>query len=363
MHTPTRGARDAVAVAHIAVLVAAAVLGYVVVFNRELLIPEHFYADGFFIQAIALGVAEGDVKYANTATVYAAFGLAEDPVLASFLGYSAALAVLALAWLRGRGVPRGWAATATAALAILLSAVYLGWYSKDVLVLAVTVVFLLARPGRIGWALCVATAALYAWLFRDYWYLVAGLFIGISLIGRWLTPLRALLIAVGATAVASAAIVLALGVSADAFRTGVNESRLEMDVGTIITPFVALPEPLGGIVNNVLTLLALWVPLPVAVQGGAYYLGIAAVILVLWALFAVAIRPGLGIRSQRAIALVLAFVAVQAVFEPDYGSALRHLTPLLPLFVWVIREGSPAALGGRRRAESRIATPLRPSVP
>jgi hypothetical protein len=47
------------------------------------------------------------------------------------------------------------------------------------------------------------------------------------------------------------------------------------------------------------------------------------------------------------IAYPVAFVATQALFEPDYGSALRHLTPVLPcmllalgLFARAIRDGA-----------------------
>lgn len=356
MRTPAGGASDAAAIGQLAIFVVSVALGYLVVLNRETIVPDHFYADGFFIQAIALGTADGDVKYTNTAAVYAALGLAENPLLASLLGYTAAVVVLAAVWVQLRHWPRGWAATATTALAVLLSAVYLGWYSKDVLVLAVAVVFVVARPGRIGWFVCLATSLAYAWLFRDYWFLVAALFAGISLVARSLTLARAILVALAATAAASIAIVVVLGASADAFRTGVNESRIGMDVGTIITPFVALPEPLGGIVNNVLTLVALWVPVPVALSGGAYYLAIAAIIFALWVLFASAVRRGLDARTARAVSLIVSFVAVQAVFEPDYGSALRHLTPLLPLFVWVIWRSRGAARAVRVTEDSRAAS-------
>ena len=38
-------------------------------------------------------------------------------------------------------------------------------------------------------------------------------------------------------------------------------------------------------------------------------------------------------RPERAVALLLGLVVVQAIFEPDYGSYLKHLSPMLPLFL------------------------------
>ncbi len=38
-------------------------------------------------------------------------------------------------------------------------------------------------------------------------------------------------------------------------------------------------------------------------------------------------------RPERAVALLLALVVVQAIFEPDYGSYVKHMVPVLPLFL------------------------------
>ncbi|EOA1112542.1 hypothetical protein ACHM6P_005110, partial [Escherichia coli] len=35
------------------------------------------------------------------------------------------------------------------------------------------------------------------------------------------------------------------------------------------------------------------------------------------------------------IALILSFSALQSIFEPDYGSYVRHLSPLYPLFFYI----------------------------
>jgi hypothetical protein len=45
---------------------------------------------------------------------------------------------------------------------------------------------------------------------------------------------------------------------------------------------------------------------------------------------------GLPLRAARASALLVAVVSVQAIFEPDFGSYLKHLTPLMPLFLTLV---------------------------
>ena len=63
-------------------------------------------------------------------------------------------------------------------------------------------------------------------------------------------------------------------------------------------------------------------------------------------------------RPERAVALLLALVIVQAIFEPDYGSYVKHIVPALPLFLALLplrvrrREPHDAGIdraGSRRR--------------
>lgn len=317
------------------VLVEFAILGYIVVLLREQLIPGRFLIDGFFIQRVAQGRATADVKYTNTADVYRFFGLADNPVGASLAGYTVAVVCVAVVAIKLRADPSNWTTTIVASVTLLLAAVYLGWYSKDVMVLVVVLTVLLAPPTRAGWILCVVSMIAYAWWFRDYWYLVVVGFAVLTRFPRVLSFWRTLGLAVAITVLASLALVAFLGMDPDSYRSAANESRAESDVGTLITPFVSVSGPAGGVLNNALTGLALVFPLPLAMRGGAYYLAIAVVVAALWAILLTSSKYASDTTSRRAIALVVAFVGVQAVFEPDYGSALRHLTPLLPLFLWV----------------------------
>jgi len=322
-----------------AALLIAILLGACVVLARDHIIPSNFQADGLFIQRIAQGAAVGDTKYTNVASIYRALGLADNPTGAALGGYLVAVTAIILVWWKRGRRASSWSSVSLLVISLALSAVYLGWYSKDVFVLGVVFIFVLAPPTRFGFLLCMGSCLGYGIIFREYWLIVAVLFGAIRTTSSRLTPARLIAAVLVGTLAASVTVMLATGGRADTFRLGANEFRATLDIGTIITPFISAPEPFGGIANNLLTALALIVPLPVIALGGIYYLLIAGMILLMWVALVWALPTGSDVVASRSVALIVAFVSVQAVFEPDYGSALRHIAPLLPLFLWVSWSG------------------------
>ncbi len=345
---------------HLAVL-----LGLVFVLFRHRLLSEPFFYDGDRIQQLALGRAfgYGDASYLNVAEVYRVLGLAEQPLIASIAGYALFVVAVLIAVRDSRDSSA--LQVLVVPVAILIGAVYLGYYSKDAFVLPITLLVLVAGRHVLADVAIVGAMLLYAGGFRIYWFIVAAMFVGYRIVLPRIGSVRALLVVTAAALVAAAlAVYLVLGVSPDHFRVEINSVRIgESDASTMIRPFVALPDPVGGVLNVVLTFLALVVPVPLAALGGAYYLAGAALILVLWAGAFMsareAIRAGLGgtesdRRFVRSLALVLAFLVTQALFEPDYGSALRHLAPVLPALIHVVC---------RHRAGARDDAPLAAPAP
>jgi quinol-cytochrome oxidoreductase complex cytochrome b subunit len=109
--------------------------------------------------------------------------------------------------------------------------------------------------------------------------------------------------------------------------------------------------------SAVLLLLGLLVPIQLFLSGNAFHILSGAMIAFLWITALAGIlrakhgpRAGAerdihapkkrdsnrSLRATRAAALLLAVVLVQAIFEPDFGSYLKHLTPLLPLFLTLV---------------------------
>ena len=127
---------------------------------------------------------------------------------------------------------------------------------------------------------------------------------------------------------------------ADFFRSSVNEPRVHTgEANTIIVRFISdLAEPVGGVVNNLLTMFSLMVPVPLLGRGGLYYVFIVLVFVLIWVAFVLAVRSRPDreqVLASRGVALFASFAVVQGLFEPDYGSALRHLCPLIP-FIFLI---------------------------
>lgn len=344
------------------VLMATIVAGLYVVILRFEIVPPHFSYDGLKIQRLAQAAITHyeDQSYGLVAAFYANMGLAHYPTLAGIVGYALGVAAIVRA-LRGSSRTRSLVlAVALSALAIMLSAVYLGYYSKDVFVLPIVLMALSeARSSRATNILVVSGMFLYGYFFRQYWILVGIAFVVYILV---LPKLRNLGLVVAfvlsGVCTLSFAIFFVLGMAPDGYRNLVNEDRVGTeDASTAILPFTQIPQPLGGVVNNILTAVSFAVPIPLIALGGAYYALVAVVFVIIWASLIRGascmltdlksnIQPSGG--RVRALCFTLAFVTVQAVFEPDFGSALRHLTPLLPLVVHLVASSARADRGSRK---------------
>jgi hypothetical protein len=335
------------------------VLGVLLVIFRDDLLPSRFFYDGLHIQGIAAGTESsyGDKSYEAVAALYRLSGLAHSATLASIVTFLVFVAGAIPSFRRVRESSQSALSGLLLLAPLLLGSVYVGFYSKDVLVVGIVALALWMPRSR--WAECVLISLmlLYALFFRQYWLLTALLYLAALVLMPRIKRLRILLIVCMLGLIALAlGIYLLLGVNADYFRTSVNAGRIDSeDAQSMIRPFVALPEPFGGIINVILTFFALLVPLPLAAAGGAYYIGLAIVIAAIWIVFLGAVRQLLRTSSDslpmragtvRAIALTMSFLLTQSLFEPDYGSALRHVTPLLLLVVVVVS----AATGQRRNS-------------
>ena len=329
--------------------VVGILLGIIVVVLRDNILPARFFYDGERIQGIAQGSAAsfGDKSYEVVAGVYRVLGLADNPTLASILGYLLFVAAVSAYTRRGRhqeqSLPHGILLIAV----FVLGAIYLGFYSKDVFVVLIALALVWGRGKIRADIQVVVVILLYAAFFRQYWAITAALYVGFRLLNRRVLRLPVLFGASIALAAATAiAIFLVLGVDPDFYRSVVNEYRSDSsDAQSLIRPFVTLPQPIGGVINIELTYFALLIPLPLALTGGVYYLFLFAAISCIWVLYFLSVRRldltarnGVAHRPliYRCIALLGAFLVTQSLFEPDYGSALRHVTPLLPLVLFII---------------------------
>jgi hypothetical protein len=213
-------------------------------------------------------------------------------------------------------------------------------------VVIVTLLVLKFSPGR--WWVIVATMAVYAAVFRTYWFLIAALTAGLIVLAhRRRDSARRYLVRLFGLAqvfliIFCVAAPLVIGRSANTFRSDLNANREgAIDAVTIISPFVGGDSPVNSYINAVLTQISLVIPWPLLMKGSQYAI-YAVGIFALWMTLLITTVRGWKRLSQMdrhgvhiGLSVLWAVLTVQAIFEPDYGSYLRHLTPMLPLILAV----------------------------
>lgn len=306
--------------------------------NRSFL-PDKYFADSDHLAGLAL-TATGPAadSFITTAWLYRSVGGFAFPVATQLITLALFFVVVfrCAGWLE---ISRfGPTQLVLFAFCGAEAAIYLAQYSKESAVVLL-VLALVALPTAV-WAdvLFLALACGYAYLIRNYWFLIAVLYVALRLLLRTRKPSRVpalLALAMLGMALGTA---VALGVNLNSFREAVAESN-SLYAATAIQDYIRVAGPLGGAANALCTLALLIVPVPLLLAGSPVYLVFAGLMSVLWLNLVAVVRTGMragwfraDTRLSRAVSVLIATVAVQAVFEPDYGSYIKHLTPLLPLF-------------------------------
>ncbi|WP_418606504.1 hypothetical protein [Georgenia sp. SUBG003] len=149
---------------------------------------------------------ENDPSFENVGNLYRLLGLADAPVLAGLLGFGVFVLVVQAVATRDIAPAYPAAGAALVVVSLVPGAVYLGQYSKDVLVLLITALALRrAGSGRFE-LLLVTTMLVYAAVFRN-WFLAIALYVVLRLMMRRTTSLSRIFLVM----------VLALGVLAFLF--------------------------------------------------------------------------------------------------------------------------------------------------
>jgi len=335
---------------------------------NDRLLPEKYFLDSQHIQQLALlASSPTDDTFGTTAWVYSLLGGFAVPELTQLVTFLLFLVLLF------RCAP--WTEISRFGPAELVlfcfggteAAIYLAQYSKESIVVLVVLTLVLVPTNVAGEVFFVFVACLYAVVIRQYWLIIVVLYLGM----RWLLRLRRpVLIAVF---IGSAVLIMAIGVSVvmhvdlNSFRqAGAQKNALYAQ--TAIQEYIPVSGPLGAAANALTTLVLLAIPVPLLVTGSPVYTVFAAVMVVLWLSLFATVRDGMrqglfraDVRTARACALLLATLPTLAIFEPDYGSYIKHLTPLLPLFLLPLRARRDMRAHARRPAPPTLFDPTFPS--
>lgn len=300
---------------------------------------------------------EKSQSFRNTATFYRALNLGYEPAVDALLTLIIfSVAVFAAA--RWSEIARfGAVGLIVLAACFLCAVVYLAQYTKESVPLLL-VPLMMTMPRRLAAEVFfVATAVVYAVLFRPYWFFVAGFYVvWRALLPRTRHPAWMACILILLYWLMEVFFANVLGQGLTDFREEVNDSRAGVEVASLIT------SPLSGaqfsmVPSAILTLLGLLFPVQLLLSRNLFHVVSGAMIAFLWISAGSSIfrsRKATGaaapndtfsprgggdsrsLRATRGAALLLAVVSVQAIFEPDYGSYVKHLTPLLPLFLTLV---------------------------
>ncbi|AQQ15082.1 hypothetical protein CGLAU_05555 [Corynebacterium glaucum] len=334
------------------VLFGTAIAAYISI-NREWLLSSNFGNDAELILKFARMETDEGGSYRTIANVYTALGLVEKPIAAGLVGVFIAAAGAAFALVPSKGL-RGVFAPVALFGYLVLSGAFVGTYTKELIVVSIVALIcvLLSAPSHwSGDLLIVASIMLVAGTFRPYWIFLAMAYIALRIVPlKRLTVITLPALLIAGNLACSIAIFVLLGQSPDFFRTSVNVDRGAAEAGTMITRFVdGSAEPFAGALNNLLVMLTMVFPVPMLLLGSLYYLVNTVLFISLWGFAFLRLflrkfeRP---VLAHRLIALLSGFLVSQGLFEPDYGSALRHLTPFIPLILalWMINFGNPREL-------------------
>lgn len=337
------------------------------------LLPEQYLRDAAHLEE-AMGprhMTDSAASFQDMAAVYLTLGLDRSRILAALLGIIVfGLGVLAATGWRRLGSLHLWEITLCAG-SFVPALAYLAQYTKELATSVLVLLILLlptSRSRRGQWAahlVVVMLCLLYGAALRPYWIIVAGLYLLWTLV---LSRTASLLVGLAAVAISYAVIqplfraVLGTGLQGQRDWSNLERAQTGVEVHSQIAS--VMPEATGalGVLAAMIALAATALPWPLLLSGSPFHTAAGLGIAALWGTVLLSIlrgtlltrpapsggRPATQalehagavvcadlLRRRRAAALLIAFLVVQALFEPDYGSGLKHLTPMLPLVLAV----------------------------
>lgn len=321
---------------------------------KKLILPEYFFFDertisNFMALSPRFQFAE---SYSSTAAFYNLFGAQTNSIIFELITTTFILSVFIFYFSKSKAVSLSFFELSLFTFLAFLSCIYMTVLSKDLIVFLVISPFIfflrMGIGGLFAWTLL---AGLYAIFFRSYWFIFLAEFWMVFILLRWIRS-WVLFIAAIPLSLFALSIVFnqVLGVELDSFRTAVNDIRLEsqdQNAQTIILPWISGGGTVVGWLNSVITLLTLLIPLPLFLMLSPYYIVIATFIsylsYYLWRATLFELKIKTSIEMPACCALVISFITIQSIFEPDYGSYVRHLAPFYPIILFVILKNSNRA--------------------
>lgn len=329
-------------------------LGAAVAFGRSDLLPRRLLFDSERIQqfVISPGLLARDGSYSSTAALWRVFTDGGSVRLVGLVTFAVfALVTFSIA---GTGAAEriGPVSLALIVLTLVLGAVFIAGYTKEFFVALVVFVVIRAPRGWQGEVIGVGALVLYGTFVRQYWLLIAVAYVALRLAAGVARPVRIYLVAaVTGLLVASVVFPLVLGVPLYSFRDAIL-TDITVTPDSAIAGLFANGSAVGDVLNPLIIWVQLQFPVHLLVGSAVQMFGTAAII-ALWSGFWFAMwrmdraRFSLRGREGRCAALVFSCLLALSLFEPDFGSYLRHLAPMAPAVLCMVLRGGELRVPNR----------------
>jgi hypothetical protein len=311
--------------------------------NHETLLPERFLLDGQFILERMMSdvrfEAFGD-SFDNLAWIFRTLGIGTLAI--SLIGFFASTLGLLLAIWRSGVVSLSYMEFLITCFWLFDQTVYIGLPSKEIVISLAVLLILLCKDSRFVILVFSACAMVISIFFRSYWAITLAptllLYFGPPALRK---PRILVVLAIILFACMAVDFRIQYGEALDFARELVNESRDPSEVGSLIVQFIPGGNMVSDVTNAMLILGTFLLPLPLILSGVATQtLGGVCTFFSLGFMFSryqkrtALAEPG---RFDRlCFCFTVSFLATQAIFEPDYGSFLRHLSPISPLLMYLL---------------------------
>lgn len=317
---------------------------------KQYIFPSYFFSDAITI-ATYLDTAESfkfSDSYANTALIYSFFGITRGSIIFSILSSTFIFFIFLLS-VRKNGAKISFVDLILFGFFCAIANVYMTILSKDFIVFVIVSIFiLLDRFRRFSFFMWLVLCVFYGVFFRGYWLLFVIEFLCLYVLYKRTRSLFIFTFGVFISIfVLCASFELVLGFSADHYRLTVNELRISDDIQatqTMILPLISGNGIFISFLNISYIFLTFIFPIPLILLISPYYLFVSIMIITLMVrsfriyFFEMKNKNSNSNRNRIGMygSLFLSFMIIQALFEPDYGSFLRHLIPFIPLVFYIL---------------------------
>jgi hypothetical protein len=313
---------------------------------KEKILPGYFFTDADTIYEFFGAPFDLGSSYSATAKFYEFFGVDRDSWLFSIFSITY-IYFFSLYFIRKSfSVTVYFPSLFVAVFFLFLSVVYMTLLSKDFIVFVLlSVFFVICNNSKIYMLIWVVFVLLYAYYFRNYWIIFLFNFLCLTILYKFGFKLKSIMLfSFGLIFVLAFSYFFLLGENIDSFRVVYNESRADRGIeasNTMILPWFGIGGFFQSWLNSSVTWVSFFIPLNLALLGSVYYLTISFLIVYTFYYFFRGLAKSISARDDFGAysgLIVVSFTLVQAVFEPDYGSFIRHITPFFPLIVFVIQK-------------------------